>query len=92
MATHAGYVSHNFCRHLLAGIMKEVRQNYTPEQIKAAWAWSDGRDFEFHGPNGEYIHNLRQADCLYGAKAEGWSRMLEAKEILKGIPVPEGGK
>lgn len=59
--------------------MVEVRKHYTPEQIKAAWAWHGSRDhFEFHGPNGEYDYNLR-ADCLWSARADGWARLLEKK-------------
>lgn len=87
-----GLMPHIFCRHALAAVMKEIRQNYTPELIEAVWVWRCGRDFEFHGPNGECIYNLQRADCLYSAKAEGWSRMLEAKKILEGIPVPYGGE
>ena len=90
MAIHSGHKTHNFCRHLLAEVMKEARNHYTPQQLKSAWAWSASRgDFEFHGPSGEYMYNLKMADCKWSALAEGWERMIAAKMILKGIPVPE---
>lgn len=87
MAFTSGHQVHNFCRHQLAEVMKEARKHYTPLQLKSAWAWSAGRgNFEFHGPSGEYVYNLKMADCKWGALAEGWQRMIEAKRILKGIP------
>ncbi len=61
--------------------MAEVRKRFTVEQIKKAWAWADGSGgFEFHGPNGEYFHNLKMADCLWSAKAEGWAKLMDSRE------------
>lgn len=72
---------HAFCHSLLREVMVEVRAKFTPEQIKKAWAWSgDRKHYEFHGPNDEYIYNLRMADCLTSAKAEGWQKLLESLE------------
>jgi hypothetical protein len=72
---------HSICRDLLAQQMVEVRKLFTPEQIAKAWAWSgDRKSWEFHGPEGEYLYNLRMADCAWSAKAEGWSQLLERKE------------
>jgi hypothetical protein len=73
---------HGFCRASYNSIMVEVRQNFTAEEIKASWVWDSGggrKQYEFHGPNKEYIYGLT-ADCLWSAKAEAWSKMLEAKK------------
>lgn len=75
---------HAFCRFALKEQMAEVRKFFTQEQIKKAWAIGTiGSSFEFHGPNGEYIYNLRSADCLWSAKAEGWAKLLDRKEEPK---------
>lgn len=76
---------HLFCRELLKLTMNDVRKAYSPEEIRRAWAWGDGRSgrrrsFEFHGPNGEYEYNLRAADCKWSAMAEGWQRVLDARD------------
>lgn len=71
---------HSFCRSLLASVMAEVKQKFSAEEIKKVWVWSDGRSWEFHGPNDEYFYGLRTADCAWSAKAAGWSKMLELKE------------
>lgn len=73
--------AHTFCRDLRKQVMEEVRKQYTPEQVKASWVWDTGggrKQFEFHGPNGEYIYNL-DADCKWGAEAAGWSKLLESQ-------------
>ena len=62
---------------MLSEQMAEVRKHFTPEQINKTWAISTIGDFEFHGPNGEYIYDLRYADCLWSAKAEGWAKVCE---------------
>jgi len=68
---------HAFCRELLKTTMREVRKAFTGEQINAAWAWDSGgrKQYEFHGPNKEYVYNL-DADCLWSAKASGWNKLL----------------
>jgi hypothetical protein len=72
---------HTFCRVELKLTMADVRKMFTPEQIRSAWAWScDGRDFEFHGPNEEYLYNLRRADCRWSAASEGWRQLLDKIE------------
>jgi hypothetical protein len=71
---------HTFCRVLLWQTMQDVRRCYTPDEIKRAWAWRCGKDFEFHGPNGEYLHNLRMTDCKWSALAEGWQQLMEIKD------------
>ena len=38
----------------------------------------------FHEPNGEYEYNLRTADCKWSAMAEGWHRLLKARERQAG--------
>lgn len=71
--------NHDFCRAILRDVMEEVKKEFDPHEIKAAWVWSDGRDnFEFHGPRGFYCHNLRMTDCLWSAKANGWQKQLDA--------------
>lgn len=73
--------THDFCRHWLAEVMKDVRKHYTPVAIKSAWAWEGARKhYEFHGPNQEYQYNLKTADCMWSAKAEGWQQLLSARE------------
>jgi hypothetical protein len=83
----AGFVSHGFCREQLSMVMKEVRQHFTTEEIKKAWVYNTGTrarpSYEFHGPGEHYDHNLRGADCAIGARAEGWSRLLERLERRK---------
>lgn len=77
-----GAGEHSFCRGMLRDVMAEVRQRYTPEQVKDAWVWDAGfsrKQFEFHGPNGHYDYNL-DADCKWGALAAGWERLLERGE------------
>jgi hypothetical protein len=58
----------------------------TAEEIKAAWAWETSggvrHTYEFHGPHGEYRHNLGGACCMWSAKAEGWSQIIHAGETL----------
>lgn len=69
---------HSFCRYSLKEQMREVRKHFAGDQIRKAWAWSDGSgNFEFHGPNGEYFDNLTMADCSWSAKAEGWRRVID---------------
>ncbi len=73
---------HAFCRELLKQTMIEVLQHYTAEEIKASWVWDTGggrKQFEFHGPNKEYIYNL-DSDCKWSALANGWSKLLAQKE------------
>lgn len=63
--------------------MVDVRKHYTKEQIKETWVYdtAGGRKaFEFHGPDGEYFYNLN-ADCVSGAKAEGWTQLLASKHV-----------
>jgi hypothetical protein len=83
--------NHLFCRELLKQTMVEVRKAFSSEEIRRAWAWGDRRtggyrSFEFHGPNGEYEYNLRCADCKWSAMAEGWHRLLEAREASRDTP------
>ena len=86
--------NHLFCRELLKQTMIDVREVFSSDEIRRAWAWADGRtggyrSFEFHGPNGEYEYNLRGADCKWSAMAEGWQRLLSASELG---PIQEGGE
>lgn len=93
MASHNGPHVHDFCRHLLAETMKEVRKQYAPIAIKSAWCWEGARKhFEFHGPNGEYQHNLKLADCKWSAMAEGWQQLLSARELKCPICDADPGK
>jgi hypothetical protein len=53
--------------------------------MKRAWAWGGGRSdgyrfYEFHGPNGEYLYNLKNADCKWSALAAGWRQLLDSTE------------
>ena len=73
-------MNHTFCRYMLSEQMKVVRDRFSPEQIKKAWAISTINSFEFHGPNGEYIYNLKTADCIWSAKAEGWARICSPQD------------
>ena len=92
MAMHSGHHGHDFCRHLLAEVMKEVKKKYTAEEIKAAWAWKTSRqDFEFHGPNNTYLYNLRMADCKWSATAEGWQQLLSLRDAKCPICLAEPG-
>jgi hypothetical protein len=72
---------HAYCRILLKNVMAEVRHTFTREEIQSAWAWdaSGGRrqQFEFHGPNGHYNHDVRIADCKWSAAAGGWQHLLD---------------
>ena len=71
---------HEFCRTLLADVMKDVRERWTSEEIKAVWTWDDSggrKHFVFYGPHGEYLYNLKSADCHWSAKAEGWQQLLK---------------
>jgi hypothetical protein len=80
------YSTHDYCRILLAQVMADVRKKYTAEEIRAAWAWETSggvrHTYEFHGPHGEYRHNLGGACCMWSAKAEGWSQIIYAGETL----------
>jgi hypothetical protein len=92
MAFHSGHNSHDFCRHLLAEVMKEVRIKFTAAEIKSAWSWRTSRnDFEFHGPHGEYMYNLKSADCKWGALAEGWQQLLSFRDAKCPICLAEPG-
>lgn len=74
------FSEHNFCRELLRQTMIEVREHFTKEEIEGAWVWSDsGKNFEFHGKNGEFFFDLKIADCKWSAQASGWAKMLEQK-------------
>ena len=72
---------HDFCRHLLGLVMKDVRAEVPAEAIKDAWAWryTHSDTVEFHGPNGFHWHG--RGCCRWHAKASGWSAYLET---LKG--------
>ncbi len=79
------YSGHEFCRVLLAQVMADVRKKYTAEEIRAAWTWDDAggrKHFVFHGPHGEYLYNLKGADCHWSAKAEGWSQIIYAGQTF----------
>lgn len=76
---------HRFCRMRQAQIMVEVRAKFTKDEIKSAWVAQTGMrrgnpDFEFHGPNETYDHNLKGADCRWSAMAEGWQNLLDRME------------
>jgi hypothetical protein len=79
---------HSYCRILLKEVMVEVRKRFSAEEIRSAWAWdvSGGRkqQFEFHGPNGHYDHDVRVADCKWSAAAGGWQSLLD-KTDAKGV-------
>lgn len=79
---------HGFCRHRLRNAMVEVRKQFTPEEIRAAWAWDvsggRGNQFEFHGPRGFYLHDVKMADCRWSAAASGWISMLDALDDAGG--------
>jgi hypothetical protein len=69
---------HAFCREWLKTVMPDVRKQFTSAEIKAAWVYHLGYgNYEFHGPHDHYDHNLKMADCMWSAKAEGWQRLLE---------------
>ncbi len=72
---------HSYCRTLLKAVMVEVRKKFSIEEIQSAWAWDvsggRGRQFEFHGPNGHYNHDVRCADCKWSAAAGGWQSLLD---------------
>lgn len=77
---------HSFCRESLKRVMVDVRKKFSAAEIKRAWAWctSIGRKcYEFHGPNKEYLYNLRGADCKWSAAAAGWTQLLERKDEKK---------
>jgi len=69
---------HLFCRELLKQTMVDVRKVFSPEEIRRAWAWGDGRtggyrSFEFHGPNGEYESNIRGNLSLFSRYSCIWT-------------------
>jgi len=66
---------HDFCRKLMVEIMVDVRKHTTAVERSKAWAWDDGRNYEFHGPDGFFWHG--QACCRWAARAQGWSAYLE---------------
>jgi len=77
-----GGTMHDFCRTLHTLTMADVREHTTAAQRKATWAYKfTGKrpTFEWHGPNG-YLWT-GQADCLWDAKAKGWSRWLEKSGV-----------
>lgn len=70
--------THLFCRRSLALTMERVRLKFTKEEIARAWPWKvSNNQFEFHGPNGEYNHDVRMADCLWSASDNGWCKLLD---------------
>lgn len=76
--------SHNFCRGLCRQVMLKVGEHFTTSEIKKAWVWTGDRNhWDFHGPNGEFFGALKTADCAWSAKAEGWSLLLEAFELVQ---------
>jgi hypothetical protein len=66
----------DFCRAYLKNMMEEVRKHISSKDIKAAWVWKDsnGRCWEFHGPDGFYWYG--SASNAYEARANGWSAYL----------------
>ena len=86
-----------FCRKLLKQTMVDVRKVFSSEEIRRARACDDGRrggyrSFEFHGPNGEYEYNLRMADRKWSASAEGWRRLLDARERIDQADDPSASR
>ena len=67
--------NHAFCRKLLQEVLKDVRAQVRPAEIKKAWAYkSSFGGFEFHGPDGFY--EMAKGDCLWSAHADGWEKYL----------------
>lgn len=64
-----------FCRELLRLAHADVRKHYPGIKVsKAAWVYSYGRTWEFHGPDGFYWHG--RAGNAYDARAKGWHAYL----------------
>jgi hypothetical protein len=83
---------HAFCRKLLALVMADVCKHFTVGEISGAWVWDSAggrKSYEFHGAHHEYFHDLRGADCVCSAKAEGWSQMLRARGVEGYADAPE---
>jgi len=74
-------MDHSFCRILYNMTMKEVRQLFTAETIKSAWAYNSHGTMEFHIneckeiPEGFYY--VVKGDCLWTAKANGWNMVMQ---------------
>jgi len=71
---------HDYCRIWLREIMKEVRKDVPKDKIQMAYAFKNSLGYEFHGPDGYYEYLGSKVDCLYSARAEGWSRYLSTFE------------
>ena len=72
-----------FCRHLLKGVLADVKRHCPHVEPKYAWVWHAGRGhWEFHGPEAFYWHG--RAANAYDARAKGWMAWLEKKEVLDG--------
>ena len=75
-------MSHTFCGKLYGQVLAEVRKkHFKTDQIKKAWGWTDRKNWEFHGPMGEFF-SLNTADCAWSAKAAGWSQLLVALSLV----------
>ena len=72
---------HAFCRELYSQVLVEVRKQFKTELVKKAWVWTDRKNWEFHGPTGEFF-SLNTADCAWSAKAAGWSQLLVALSLV----------
>lgn len=73
-------LNHHFCRTWLNEILPSIKTTLSKEEVKKAWVWSDGRHFEFHGPN-KFLHRCSsQVDCRWSAAAEGWLKWVEKGE------------
>ena len=73
--------NHDFCRSQLREAVTLARLRFTDEEIRSAWAYDvsggRGNQFEFHGPNNYYNHDVKMSDCLWSAKAHGWFALLD---------------
>lgn len=69
--------NHCFCRQMLRNVMPLVKSVFSQKEIKEAWAWGNGKHFEFHGPNKFFHQCSHSVDCKWGAAAEGWNKLLD---------------
>ena len=74
---------HSFCHQMLKDVLDDVRQHFTEEEISKAWVIGSNGRYEFHGPNNFFSY--LKADCVASAKADGWCKLLDAKEESEAI-------
>lgn len=71
-----------FCRHLLRGAHKLVKEHFPSVRLRDAWVWHAGRNhWEFHYAQGGPFYWHGSAGNAYEARYKGWMAWLDKNGI-----------